>query len=96
MPGAFTASFAARLDKICALNVVEVDATLPLKRGQIYIGRGNADVVVDTRIGRAVVNSVSEDSQFLWHPSVERLVRSAMRTMEAKSHRRRAIDRNGQ
>jgi two-component system chemotaxis response regulator CheB len=32
MPGAFTNSFAARLDKICALHVVEVTSALPLKR----------------------------------------------------------------
>ena len=83
MPGAFTNSFAARLDKICALNVVEVASALPLKRGQIYIGRGNADVIIDRRLGRAIVNSVSEDSNFLWHPSVERLVKSAMRVMDA-------------
>jgi two-component system chemotaxis response regulator CheB len=83
MPGAFTGAFAARLDKICALHIVEVCAPLPLKRGQIYIGRGNADVIVDTRLGRAIVNSVAEDHQFLWHPSVERLVRSAMRAMDS-------------
>lgn len=69
MPSAVTGSFAARLDKICALNIVEVGSAQPLKRGQIYIGRGNADVIVDTRLGR---------SQFLWRPSVDRLVRSAM------------------
>jgi two-component system chemotaxis response regulator CheB len=85
MPGAFTNSFAARLDKICALQVVEVNSALPLKRGQIYIGRGNADVIVDTRLGRGIVNSVGEDSQYLWHPSVERLVRSAMRIIDPKS-----------
>ena len=85
MPGAFTGSFAARLDKICALHVVEVSSALPLKRGHIYIGRGNADVILDTRLGRAIVNSVGEDSQHLWHPSVERLVRSAMRTMDARN-----------
>jgi two-component system chemotaxis response regulator CheB len=79
MPGAFTGSFAARLNTICPLNVVEVGGPLQLKRGQIYIGRGNADVIVDTRLGRWIVNSVSEDSNFLWHPSVERLVKSAMR-----------------
>ena len=84
MPAAFTGSFAARLDKICALHVVEVCSALPLKRGQIYIGRGNADVIIDTRLGRAIVNSVGEDSEFLWHPSVERLVRSAMRAMDAR------------
>jgi two-component system chemotaxis response regulator CheB len=82
MPGAFTNSFAARLDKICALHVVEVSSPMPLKSGHIYIGRGDADLVVDTRLGRTIVNSVKQDEQFLWHPSVERLVRSAMRVLE--------------
>jgi two-component system chemotaxis response regulator CheB len=84
MPGAFTGSFAARLDKICALQVVEVSSPLPLKSGHIYVGRGDADVVIDTRLGRTIVNSVSQDEQFLWHPSVERLVQSSMRVMESK------------
>jgi two-component system chemotaxis response regulator CheB len=83
MPGAFTGSFAARLDKMCQLNVVEVGGVLPLKRGQIYIGRGNADVIIDLRLGRWIINSVGEDSSFLWHPSVERMVKSAMRVVEA-------------
>jgi two-component system chemotaxis response regulator CheB len=83
MPGAFTASFAARLDTICPLNVVEVGGALQLKRGQIYIGRGNADVIVDTRLGRWIVNSVAEDAEHLWHPSVDRLVKSAMRVAGA-------------
>jgi two-component system chemotaxis response regulator CheB len=82
MPGAFTGSFAARLDAICRLNVVEVGGPVPLKRGKIYIGRGNADVIVDTRLGRWIVNSVGEDAGHLWHPSVDRLVRSAMRVAE--------------
>jgi two-component system chemotaxis response regulator CheB len=82
MPGAFTGSFAARLDKICALHVVEVSSPMPLKSGQIYIGRGDADVIVDTRLGRTIINSVKQDEQFLWHPSVERLVKSTMRVME--------------
>ncbi len=83
MPGAFTGSFAARLDTICHLNVVEVGGPLQLKRGHIYIGRGNADVVVDTRLGRWIVNSVAEDAKYLWHPSVDLLVKSAMRVVGA-------------
>jgi two-component system chemotaxis response regulator CheB len=79
MPRAFTGSFAARLDAMCRLNVIEVGGPMQLKRGQIYIGRGNADVIVDTRLGRWIVNSVAEDAGHLWHPSVQLLVTSAMR-----------------
>ena len=84
MPGAFTNSFAARLDKICALHVVEVTSALPLKRGQIYIGRGNADVIVDTRLGREIVNSVSRTAS-ISGIRASSVVRSAMRTIDPKS-----------
>jgi two-component system chemotaxis response regulator CheB len=82
MPGAFTGPFAARLDSICALTVTEVTSPTPLKFGHVYIGRGGADVIIEKRLGRPVVNSVPEDPQHPWHPSVERLVASAMEAME--------------
>jgi len=82
MPRAFTASFAARLNDLCQVNVVEVDGRLPLRRGCVFIGRGGADVVIEKSLGRLVVNCVDEDREHLWHPSVERLVRSAMASME--------------
>ena len=78
MPGAFTASFSARLNTICELSVVEVTGPTPLKQGHVYIGRGNADVIIDRRLGRPVVNSLAEDPEYHWHPSVARLVKSAM------------------
>ncbi|EFH09174.1 CheB methylesterase domain-containing protein, partial [Teichococcus cervicalis] len=77
MPAGFTASFARRLDSICALEVVEVSAPLPLQPGRAYIGRGEADLVVERRLGRLVANAVRADAS-LWHPSVDRLVRSAL------------------
>jgi len=81
MPGAFTGPFAARLDSICALAVTEVSSPTPLKLGHVYIGRGGADIIVEKRLGRMVVNSVPEDPRYPWHPSVERLVTSAMETI---------------
>ena len=78
MPAAFTASFAARLDGICALHVLEANGATPLARGNVYIGRGGADVVIERILGRAVVKSIPEDDSFRWHPSVDRLVASAM------------------
>lgn len=85
MPAAFTASFAARLDALCALHVQEVSSTTPLTRGNVYIGRGGADIVVERMLGRAIVKSVPEDNSFLWHPSVDRLVASAMNSLEPNS-----------
>ena len=82
MPSSFTGVFARRLDGICALEVVEVDRAMPLLPGRVYIGRGDADVVVDRRLGRLIANTVPSDRS-LWHPSADRLVASAMRLMPA-------------
>jgi len=84
MPAAFTASFANRLNAMSALHVQEVSSATPLARGNVYIGRGGADVVVERMLGRSIVKSVPEDDNFRWHPSVDRLVASAMRYLEPR------------
>ena len=80
MPSAFTGVFARRLNDACAVEVTEVGGVVPLLPGHAYIGRGDADVVVERRLGRLVANSVRSDDS-LWHPSVNRLVNSAMKVM---------------
>ncbi|TCZ64995.1 chemotaxis-specific protein-glutamate methyltransferase CheB [Roseicella aquatilis] len=82
MPTSFTGVFARRMDSICALDVAEVDGALPLLPGRIYIGRGDADVVVQRRLNRLIVASVLPDDS-LWHPSADRLVTSALEVMPA-------------
>ncbi|SDN06566.1 two-component system, chemotaxis family, response regulator CheB [Methylobacterium phyllostachyos] len=83
MPAAFTGPFAQRLDRICALKVVEVTGPAPLSPGHVYIGRGDADVVIERKLGRLIVNTVASDPALRWHPSVDRLVRSARDHMAA-------------
>jgi len=85
MPAAFTGSFAARLNKLCALEVREASAPTPLARGHIYIARGSADVVIERMLGRVIVKSAPEDPQMRWHPSVDRLVASAMKVMDPRT-----------
>jgi len=82
MPSSFTGVFAHRMDGLCELEVIEASCPVPLTPGRIYIGRGDADVVVEKRLGRPVVNSVRSDGS-LWHPSVDRLVSSAIEVMPA-------------
>lgn len=77
MPAGFTASFARRLDGICELTITEVSGPVPLAPGHVYIGRGEADVVIERRLGRLVANSVRADGS-LWHPNANRLVHSAL------------------
>jgi len=78
MPGAFTKSFAERLNKVCALQVVEAASPLPVLPGTIYIAKGGADMVVALRAGRLTVLPKPENAQYLWHPSVELLGRSVL------------------
>lgn len=78
MPAGFTGAFAKRLDGICALEVIEAARPMQLKQGCIYIGRGDADIVVSRRPAGLVVMAAPAKSQYLWHPSTDRLVRSAM------------------
>lgn len=85
MPGSFTGPFAQRLNRICALDVVEVSGPMPLTPGRVFVGRGDADVVVERKLGRHVVTSAPCDPAMRWHPSVERLVRSARAAFPAEA-----------
>jgi len=78
MPANFTGSFARRLDRECTLSVVEVSRPMPLEPGTVYIGRGDADLVVARRSKGASAMSVPSQPDYPWHPSVERLVSSAL------------------
>lgn len=78
MPGAFTKAFAERLNRLCALQVVEAGSALAVEAGKIYIGRGGADMVLASRAGRMTVLPTPENSKYLWHPSVELLGRSVL------------------
>jgi two-component system chemotaxis response regulator CheB len=78
MPASFTGALARRLDKICALTVCEVTAVTPLEPGHAYIGRGDADIVVSRRKGRLVAMAAPSSPDYHWHPSVDRLVASAL------------------
>jgi two-component system chemotaxis response regulator CheB len=79
MPANFTGPFARRLDAMCALKVLEVDAAMPLKAGHVYIGRGATDLTVTERAGVLHAAPRPESAEVLWHPSVDVLVDSAMK-----------------
>jgi two-component system chemotaxis response regulator CheB len=78
MPAGFTGPMAKRLDGICELNVVEASRPMLIRAGHVYIGRGDADIVVSKRPAGLVVMAVPAKVDYPWHPSTDRLVRSAM------------------
>ena len=83
MPAAFTGPLARRLDTLCALTVVEVTRPMPLRPGHVYIGRGDADVILGSRSAGPVVMAAPSAAAYRWHPSVDRLVESALDLFEA-------------
>ena len=83
MPGSFTNVFAKRMDSICAMPVQEVSRQSPIESGKIYIAKGDADLVVMGRGKSLLAVPVPSSQQHLWHPSVTRLVTSAMESVAA-------------
>lgn len=78
MPATFTGPLSRRLDKLCGLRVVEVDKQLVVEPGNVYIARGDADIILAQRAARLVALPAPSEAKWIWHPSVERLVLSAM------------------
>jgi two-component system, chemotaxis family, protein-glutamate methylesterase/glutaminase len=77
MPATFTGPLARRLDRLCALTVSEVVGPTLLEPGCAYIGRGDADIIVSRRAA-GLTALAAPALQYPWHPSADRLVRTAM------------------
>jgi two-component system chemotaxis response regulator CheB len=78
MPASFTGPLARRLDRQCQLSVAEVTGPVPLSAGCVYIGRGDADIIVSARPSGPVAMAAPPLAEHRWHPSVDRLVTTAM------------------
>jgi two-component system chemotaxis response regulator CheB len=85
MPASFTGPLARRLDGLCAVSVTEVTQQVTLAPGTVYIARGDADIVIGSRAGSLVATAAPRDPDYRWHPSVDRMVASAMRHVPAPS-----------
>lgn len=81
MPATFTGPLARRLDGISRLDVQEVRDPIVLKPGNVYIGRGDADIIVSRRGAALVAMAAPAQADYPWHPSTDRLVRSALNHM---------------
>jgi len=84
MPKSFTGPLARRLDRNCALTVSEVTGPTPIIAGHVYIGTGDADLLVSRRKGVAIAMPAPLRPEVPWHPSAELLVTSAMKTLGAE------------
>lgn len=84
MPESFTGPLARRLDALCALNVLEVTRPTVISPGHVYIGRGDADLILSLRAGGLSALAAPARAEYRWHPSVDRLVESAMALVPAE------------
>jgi two-component system chemotaxis response regulator CheB len=78
MPESFTGVFARRINGLSDIEVVEVTRPMPLRAGVAYVGRGDADLVVVTRGRDLTAVPMPSSPHHNWHPSVERMVASAL------------------
>ncbi|MEP9378152.1 chemotaxis-specific protein-glutamate methyltransferase CheB [Aquabacter sp. CN5-332] len=78
MPATFTGPLAQRLDTLCAVTVMEAAQPTLLQPGHVYIGRGDADLIVARRAAGLMAMAAPSQAGYPWHPSADRLVRSAM------------------
>jgi|SRR5580658_1116719 two-component system chemotaxis response regulator CheB len=84
MPKSFTGVFARRMGELSELDVIEVTRPMPLCRGVVYIGCGDADLLVGSRGGKLTAFSMPASPHHPWHPSVDRLVESALKHLDPK------------
>jgi len=82
MPLQFTGTYARRLNTVCDLTIVEVDRPRAAEPSTVYIGRGGSDVVLTRRAGRLTVLSMPPDAAVPWHPSVDRMVETALEHLD--------------
>jgi two-component system chemotaxis response regulator CheB len=84
MPPAFTKSFAARLNKICAPEVTEAVNGAPLKSGQVYLAAGSAHLeLLGPTAPRIALN---EGDRVNGHrPSVDVMIQSVCRCLGSRA-----------
>ncbi|MBP8233190.1 chemotaxis response regulator protein-glutamate methylesterase [Rhizorhabdus sp.] len=76
MPATFTASFAARLDRLCAAEVVEATSGAPLVPGRVYIAPGGLSHLMVGNGTHPICRLVAADPVSGHRPSVDVMFRS--------------------
>jgi len=71
MPGTFTGAFAARLNGLCQLQVVEAEDGMTLKPGHVYIAPGGKQMIFEGRPKAARLNVRATDARLQFSPSVD-------------------------
>jgi len=81
MPAGFTNRFAARLDELCALKVVEAEDRMPLLVGHAYVARGDYHLRVERSSGQLKCRLTQDELESGHRPSVDVLFGSVAKTV---------------
>jgi two-component system chemotaxis response regulator CheB len=81
MPGGFTTRFAARLDQLCAITVLEADERMVLQPGHAYVARGDYHLRVERSSGQLKCRLTQDEPISGHRPSVDVLFASVAATV---------------
>ena len=83
MPAGFTGRFAARLDELCTIKVVEAEDRMPLLPGHAYVARGDYHLRVERSSGQLKCRLTQDELESGHRPSVDVLFESVAKTVGA-------------
>ncbi|WP_332701550.1 protein-glutamate methylesterase/protein-glutamine glutaminase [Devosia sp.] len=83
MPPGFTSRFAARLDEVCGLTVLEAEDRMPLLPGHAYVARGDYHLRVERSSGQLKARLTHDELESGHRPSVDVLFESVAKTVGA-------------
>ena len=83
MPAGFTSRFAARLDELSEVTVLEAEDRMPLEPGKAYVARGDWHLRVERSSGQLKCRLTQDDLTSGHRPSVDVLFESVARTVGA-------------
>jgi two-component system chemotaxis response regulator CheB len=86
MPENFTASFAKRLDSLCAPRVIEAQGNEPVVRGTVYIAPGHSHLQIRRQGSGFVTELLKTDPVNRHRPSVDVLFDSAAQLVGRKAY----------
>ncbi|MBV5320433.1 MAG: chemotaxis-specific protein-glutamate methyltransferase CheB [Sulfuricurvum sp.] len=79
MPEQFTAAFAARLDRVSTLPVIETKHNMEIVPGCIYVAKGGAHLHFGKKVsGKIVFRESSDKNHRFFQPSVDEMFQSAL------------------
>jgi two-component system, chemotaxis family, protein-glutamate methylesterase/glutaminase len=85
MPPGFTTRFAARLDELTELDVVEAEDRMPLVNGHAYVARGDYHLRVERTSGQLKCRVTQDELASGHRPSVDVLFTSVAKTAGPKA-----------